>query len=78
MTEQVQIALIAAMPPTIVAVTGFVIVLRKVKDVHLTLNSRLTQLVEATRLSAFGEGVAQERDRNEGVNNEFDKIDPIK
>lgn len=36
---------------------------RKVEEVHISLNSRLTELVKATRAEGHAEGVEQERGR---------------
>ena len=66
MTEAVQIALIASIPPTLVGLAA----LWKVIRVHTELNSRLEQWKEETRLAtkasniaAKAEGVLEEKER---------------
>jgi hypothetical protein len=60
-SEAVKIAIIAATPPSVVAMGGVVlgwINRGKINEVHLSINSRLDQLVKA----AHAEGRQQERD----------------
>lgn len=52
LTTAVQIALIAAAPPTVVALAAFVVSLLnrgKIHQVHVSLNSRLSELIEASK-----------------------------
>jgi hypothetical protein len=61
MTDAVQIALIAGVPPTILAAAALVASLRngsKIQSVHLSLNSRLSELV----IAAKAQGRQDERD----------------
>jgi hypothetical protein len=61
MTDAVQVALIAGAAPTILSLAAFVTSLRngsKIQDVHLSLNSRLTELVVAAK----AQGRQDERD----------------
>jgi hypothetical protein len=61
MTEAVQIALIAGVPPTLLAAAAFISSLHnasKIQSVHLSLNSRLTELVNAAK----AQGRQDERD----------------
>jgi len=61
MLPAVQVALIAATPPTIVSLGGLVLGLinrSKITEVHLSVNSRLDHLV----IAAKAEGRQQERD----------------
>jgi hypothetical protein len=60
------VAVIAALPPTLVAYAALHKA-REVKDdieaVHMEVNSRLSQLLTLTGKSSHAEGVKQERDR---------------
>lgn len=65
MTEGVQIALIASVAPTIAAVGATIAIVKKgnkiqeaVREVHISLNSRLTELVAASK----AQGRQDERD----------------
>ena len=61
MTDVVQIALITGLPPTLLAAAALVASLRngnKIQDVHLSLNSRLSELV----IAAKAQGRQDERD----------------
>jgi len=61
MTDIVQVALIAGVAPTILSLAAFVTSLRngtKIQDVHLSLNSRLSELV----IAAKAQGRQDERD----------------
>ena len=54
-------AVIAAIPPTIAAVAALIVSLHnsaKIQDVHVSLNSRLSQLVDASK----AQGRQDERD----------------
>ncbi len=65
MTEAVQIALITAVPPTVVAVTGILVVLSRIKAVHVQINSRMDELLRTTGTAEHArgqaEGIASER-----------------
>ena len=61
MTEAVQIALIVATPPTLLGVAQLISSIKNghgIKDVHLSINSRMDQLVQASK----AEGRQAERD----------------
>jgi hypothetical protein len=65
MTDNLAIAIIVSTPPTIVAIVGLVIGLKNkdaVKEVHLSLNSRLDQLLELTKKAGIAEGRKSEAD----------------
>lgn len=60
-SDTVLVALIAGIPPTILALAAFVQGVRngnQLHDLHLEINSRLTQLLEATAKAAHSEGFA--------------------
>jgi hypothetical protein len=60
MTEGVQIAIIAATPPTIVALGAFVLGWMnrsKLTQVHLDMNGRLTQLLESRQQEGHSQGM---------------------
>ncbi len=62
-TELIASAIIA-LPPTLVALAGWrksSLAVEKVQEVHLSLNSRLTQLLTATEGVARAEGTAAGR-----------------
>jgi hypothetical protein len=64
MSDPVLIAIIAAIPPTVVA--GGAVILgmanrRGIKDLHIDVNSRMTQLLEQKGIAAKAEG------RREGI-----------
>jgi hypothetical protein len=61
MTDAVQIAMIVAIPPTLLGAAALVASIRngtKIQDVHLSINSRMDQLVKASK----AEGRQDERD----------------
>ena len=61
MTEAVQIAVIVAIPPTLLAAAALVASIHngnKIQDVHLSINSRMDQLVKASK----AQGRQDERD----------------
>lgn len=61
MTDVVQVALIAAVPPSLVALAGMVVSLHnksKIRELHVTMNSRLDELVRQKGISSFAEGKA--------------------
>lgn len=51
------------LPNIIVALGGFVVVIRKIRDVHTLVNSQVTALLEATRSAAHLAGILAERAR---------------
>jgi hypothetical protein len=62
MTDPVTIALIAATPPTVVALGALVASIRnntKIEELHISVNSRLTELLKQTGIAAHAEGLAQ-------------------
>ena len=63
MTEAIEVALIVTTPPTIVAITGLILLFKKIKEVHVSLNSRLSELVK----SANAQGRQDERDHQEKI-----------
>ena len=61
MTEAVQIAMIVAIPPTLLGIAQLISSIRngsQIRGVHLSLNSRLTELVTAAK----AQGRQDERD----------------
>ncbi len=71
MTDPVKIALIVAIAPTLIALGGVINSVRngrKLDNIHIDLNSRLSQLLEVTRVSerasGHAEGMAEERRNN--------------
>ncbi len=74
MSETVQTALIVAVAPTLLACAAVISSVRnsrKLTGIHIDLNSRLTQLLEATgaseRASGHAEGMAEERQNNKEI-----------
>jgi hypothetical protein len=66
----VEVALIAAAPPTMVAICSLIVGFinkSKIQEVHLSVNSRLTELLEATRKGSFAEGQQHEKDKTGGT-----------
>lgn len=60
-------AFLTALPPTLLALAALIASIRngaKLNEVHLTLNSRLTQLVEAAR----AQGIIDERNYQDAKN----------
>ena len=62
-------AVIAAIPPTLVAIVGVVVTIRgqvksqeKIQQVHIEINSRMTQLLDLTSKASHAEGVRDARD----------------
>ena len=74
MDATVEVALIAATPAFVAALGALVIswlnraqltqTSQRLEEVHLEINSRMTQLLELTRSSSHAEGVKDEKDRN--------------
>lgn len=67
MTDTVTVAIIAATPPTVVALVALILGLRKLKALHVEVNSKLDQLVDATAAASFaaGKAVGVETERQE-------------
>jgi hypothetical protein len=66
MTEALQVALIAATPPSVLAAASLLASLKNkkaIQEVHLSVNSRLTQLLEAVGKAAHAEGMAEGREQ---------------
>jgi hypothetical protein len=61
MIENIITALIAAVPPTIMAWVSW----RESKKVHLAVNSRMTELLEITRSDSRAKGKVEERKESE-------------
>jgi len=65
MTDAVTVALIAAIPATIVAAGGLMLGFmnrRKLGDVEQKVDGRLTELLELTRKSSHAEGVKEQKE----------------
>jgi hypothetical protein len=72
MTDQVLLAIITSVPPTIAAIAGLIIGIinsGKIREIHVATNSMKDALVAATRSEALIEGhaagVAQEQSKKE-------------
>ncbi len=61
MSESVKIALIAATPPTIIALISWISHRKAIMDVHVQLNSRLDQLLLAREANAHNKGMEAQR-----------------
>ena len=75
MTEAVQIAVIVAIPPTLLAAAALVASIHngnKIQDVHLSINSRMDQLVEASK----AQGRQDERDAHSVTVEGVPRIEP--
>jgi hypothetical protein len=62
MTDIVRVALITATPPTIVALGALAASLsnyRKIAELHVIVNSRLSELLKVTGKASFAEGKAE-------------------
>jgi hypothetical protein len=62
MSDPVQIALIAGVPPTLVAAAALVASVlnhKKIQELHVIVNSRLTELLNETRIASHAEGKAE-------------------
>lgn len=60
--KEILITLIITLPPTIAAVAALIVGLRgnrKVDDLHVAVNSRLTELLEQTSKASKAEGKAE-------------------
>ncbi len=65
MTDAVTIAIIAAIPPTVVALGAVVLGWNnraKLNQVGTAIDGRLTELLELTRKSSHAEGALQQRE----------------
>jgi len=63
MTEEIKIALIVAIPPTLLALASLITSMRHREqdkadhaELHLQINSRMDELLELTRKDSFREG----------------------
>ena len=66
MSEVVEIAqLITAVATLVVAFTGFIVALRRIKDVHDVTNSRMDEMLEVVKTSSYAAGQKAEQDRAE-------------
>jgi len=68
MDPAVALALIAVAPPTLASAVGIFIALRngkRVEDVHVEINSRMTQLLALTRKASHAEGMKDQKDDQE-------------
>ncbi len=66
MTDIVLVALIAAIPSTIVGVATLIssgMNKAAIKDVHVSINSRMSQFLEEARKLGFAKGSQMERDK---------------
>jgi len=52
-------AIIAAIPPTLTAYVAFKSIKKDVREVHLSLNSRLDQLLQSEKIISRAEGVRE-------------------
>lgn len=67
MSDAVLVGIVAATPPTLLALAALVTAFRNgraVKEVHLAVNSRLDDLVKLTRKDAHAEGVKEEQEKH--------------
>ncbi len=58
---------LATLPLTIASITGLLVVLRKVEEIRHATNSMKDALVKAAGIIGHAKGVAEERQRKEGV-----------
>jgi len=66
MSDAILAALITSVPPTVMSAFALFkanAVGKAVNEVHLAVNSRLTELLELTRKSALAEGEKAEKDK---------------
>ncbi len=66
--DTIVVAVIAAVPGVIAALLGRYNS-QKIGEVHLAVNSRMDELLDAARRGAFGEGQQQEREKQERKDN---------
>lgn len=60
------IALIVAIPPTLAGIAAVIVSLRakaKTEEIHLLVNSKITELLELTAKASRAEGVKSEKDK---------------
>ncbi len=65
MSEAVVVAAIVAIPPTVAAVAALIVSIRThsaTREVHLSVNSRMDELLRVTKTSGIAEGRKAERD----------------
>ncbi len=65
MNDMLTVAVIASIPPTIAASAALIVALRNhsaVREVHLSVNSRLDELLKTSKAASFAEGVKAEGD----------------
>lgn len=58
------IHVLPSIPPTIAALAALIVAIRndrKITEIHIGLNGRLSQLLEASKIAAHAEGRQQER-----------------
>jgi hypothetical protein len=70
MTEAIEVALIAAVPPTLVALGALILgVLNRLglANVSLKIDGRLTELLELTRKASHAEGVREQKQEEESL-----------
>lgn len=66
MSDAVIVGIVAATPPTLLAMAALVSSFRNgraVKDVHVLFNSRMDQFLKVTKESAHAEGVKEEKEK---------------
>ncbi len=61
MSEATKIAIIAAIPPTLAVALAWLASRKKLTQIHIDLNSRLSQLIETTKKGAHAEGMEAQR-----------------
>jgi len=67
MTDNVQIAIIVAIGPTLVGLASVAVSWsngRKITEVHKSTNSRLDELLKAAKVAAHAEGMADQREQS--------------
>lgn len=68
MTDAVLVAVIVSVPATLAAVASFINgrkitkVEKDVNEIHLSINSRMTELLNVTRAASKAEGVKEQKD----------------
>jgi hypothetical protein len=65
------IQLLSLIPTTIAAIAALIVSLHnssKIAEIHVSLNSRLSELLVSTTIAARAEGRQQERDANANAN----------
>lgn len=66
MDTSIIVALIITLPPTITAIASLVLIIlnkRKLQELHVAINSRLTELLEITAKASLAEGRKIEKDK---------------